>query len=449
MRRRTLSVTTDEATHNATMNFNSKKSKENYFLWFYVVSIFALLPLYYYSHVSAPIVSSRKHQQIIIVDGGSSGTRVIKYKKQQLATSTSIQSHQCELFDAVTIPETLKKFNLPISSWSSNDSTATEFWNFMSSINDESEVSSYITNNSSILSNRKFEQHSPIFVECTAGMRMLTKKEQEQARVEFTESSPHSTDNIQFECPIDGKIEALNAWISMNFEALCCSTTENYEITEKFEEFENTPHETMGIVEFGGSSAQIAFEIDSSLLDDAMRQNIQDIYEIECPIQSNDSKLKNSKLVFAQSLLGGGINHAFTNNGSMPLELTVNALSLLINSHTNFVPMGGGFKKWLNLTSGDYRRQGENILQQIGSQVISPSMLFARLEIDCCHGKEESKTCFHCRFMTKVMKYWGFDKSYPKILLPHGLNKHSWVHGSAVAKFNNINFHSFLDHVNS
>lgn len=160
------------------------------------------------------------------------------------------------------------------------------------------------------------EKHSetPVFVLATAGMRMLEVSQQNHILGEVCTLLQQKTNFYvpncaQFVQLIDGETEGLYGWIGLNY------------LMGQFENYTEKEHESIGFMDMGGASTQIAF-VPSS---DQIEKHRDDLSSI---ILRNVNGQNQEWSVFVETWLGFGANQA----RQRYLEQLIN-LSL-INSRT-------------------------------------------------------------------------------------------------------------------
>lgn len=144
-------------------------------------------------------------------------------------------------------------------------------------------------------------QDTPIFVLATAGMRLLPKSEQKRILTEtcslLKKNSPFlirdCEDHVQI---IDGEVEGIYGWLGLNY---LMGQLNDYQPLSK-----DLIHESIGFMDMGGASTQIAF-VPSSIEDiDKHREDISTV------TIRNINGLTQNWDVFVETWLGFGANEA-------------------------------------------------------------------------------------------------------------------------------------------
>ena len=140
-----------------------------------------------------------------------------------------------------------------------------------------------------------YHQDTHVYLMATAGMRMLKEEDQEKILLDIKSNVPLRTpfkvltDNVEV---ISGKREGIYAWISIN-AFLGKLGTNNY----------NQPEETVGVIDMGGGSIQIAFEMGET--DKAPTDVMESVY---LGVSDTDSSL--TFRLYVATYLGLGANSA-------------------------------------------------------------------------------------------------------------------------------------------
>lgn len=158
------------------------------------------------------------------------------------------------------------------------------------------------------------EKHreTPLYVLCTAGMRMLTKRLQTSV-LEQVQKAIHKYSNFQFYPShaevISGMTEGLYFWMGLNY-ALGNLHQPHHTISDTSTQSSthpNTPKQidrlpTVGVIDMGGASMQIAFEVDK----DHMKYDPKQIMEIN--LGCDEHKSEHEYKVFIDTFLHKGGN---------------------------------------------------------------------------------------------------------------------------------------------
>ncbi|EGV60025.1 hypothetical protein CANTEDRAFT_126815 [Yamadazyma tenuis ATCC 10573] len=155
------------------------------------------------------------------------------------------------------------------------------------------------------------QSETPIFVLATAGMRLLTPKDQKkllsQTCLELKKNSKfvihNCGDHIQI---IDGETEGIYGWVGLNY---LMNQLENYD-------GKDAAHESIGFMDMGGASTQIAFV--PSYAED-IKEHREDISRVTL---RNVNGLTQEWNVFVETWLGFGANQARKRYLSQLVELS-------------------------------------------------------------------------------------------------------------------------------
>lgn len=140
---------------------------------------------------------------------------------------------------------------------------------------------------------------TPIFIQATAGMRMLSTKKKDRILKKLCESIKRSTGFFLEDCPsqiqvIDGETEGLYGWLGLNY------------LFGHFNDYDTSKssHFTFGFMDMGGASTQIAFAPSIPGEVEKHRNDITTVYlkSVNGEVQKWD--------VFVSTWLGFGANEA-------------------------------------------------------------------------------------------------------------------------------------------
>lgn len=158
----------------------------------------------------------------------------------------------------------------------------------------------------------KSQHHrTPIFLHSTAGMRLLDLKDQ---RVILDTICDYLTRNSDFylpECPnhvnvIDGDVEGLYGWLAVNYLQGSMDHPEEHQ--------HGKGHTTYGLLDMGGASTQVVFQPNSTEIEEH-KNNLFRINLYELPTKMDNSYQKPEPLeynVYSDSFLGFGMYQAHT-----------------------------------------------------------------------------------------------------------------------------------------
>lgn len=140
---------------------------------------------------------------------------------------------------------------------------------------------------------------TPVFVQATAGMRLLPEKKRNKILENVCNGLRHSTDFLLTNCDsqvqvIDGETEGIYGWIGLNY------------LLGHFNEYDplTDEHFTFGFMDMGGASTQIAFSPSDS---DEIAKHKDDITKVTLRSINGDIQEWD---VFVSTWLGFGANEA-------------------------------------------------------------------------------------------------------------------------------------------
>ena len=223
----------------------------------------------------------------IVIDAGSSGSRIHIYKWQN---SIATQNND-ELLHSV--PQIIQedgwtfKTTPGLSTYENNPEEA-----FTKHIKPLIEFAQKIIPKEKIMS-------TPVFIQATAGMRLLPLPKQEKIMGDLCKGLKQSTNFLVENCDtqiqvIDGETEGLYGWLGLNY------------LTGHFNNYDTSSEEyfTLGFMDMGGASTQIAFAPSDKEQVKKHRDDISTIYlkSLNGDVQKWD--------VFVSTWLGFGANQA-------------------------------------------------------------------------------------------------------------------------------------------
>lgn len=181
----------------------------------------------------------------IVIDSGSSGSRLHIFKWINPA-SIDTKQHKAEEIQSVPKIEQSKdwifKSNPGLSSYEHKTNKAFS-----------EHIKPLLKKAEKIIPSDKIK-NTPVFVQATAGMRLLPKKNRNAILKDVCNGIKSSTNFLMEDCDvqvqiIDGETEGIYGWLGLNY---LLGHFNNYNEDEK-------DHFTMGFMDMGGASAQIAF----------------------------------------------------------------------------------------------------------------------------------------------------------------------------------------------
>ena len=245
----------------------------------------------------------------IVIDAGSSGSRLHIFKWTDPSTFDALK-HEAEQLKSVPKIEQSKDWTFKVSPGLSSyeHKTHKAFSHHIHPLLKEAEK---------IIPANKFRD-TPVFIQATAGMRLIPEKKRNAILHDICSNIQKSTKFKMVDCAsqvqiIDGETEGIYGWIGLNY---LLGNFDNYSMYSK-------EHFTMGFMDMGGASAQIAFVPSDKEGISHYKSDISTVYlrSMNGDIQEWD--------VFVSTWLGFGANQARTRY----LAQLVNALPENTNSY--------------------------------------------------------------------------------------------------------------------
>ncbi|KAI5949903.1 YND1 [Candida jiufengensis] len=227
----------------------------------------------------------------IVIDSGSSGSRIQIYK--WIDPKTQLKSSDLEILKSppkiTQEKEWTKKISPGISTYNTNKKIK-QIWS-----NHYSELMRFAEKIIPV------EKHSetPVFVLSTAGMRLLPKNTQSKILSETCSSIRENTNFLLPNCDdfvqiIDGSTEGIYGWLGLNY---LMGQFKNYDTKQ-------ANHESIGFMDMGGASTQIAF-VPSS--EEQIKKHNNDLSKV---LLRNIDGQTQTWDVFVATWLGFGANEA-------------------------------------------------------------------------------------------------------------------------------------------
>ncbi|KAM9324826.1 ectonucleoside triphosphate diphosphohydrolase 7 [Gastrophryne carolinensis] len=241
----------------------------------------------------------------IVVDCGSSGSRVFVYfwpphngNPHDLLDIKQMRDHSSKPI--------VKKIKPGISTMAQTPEKASDYINPLLSF-----AASYIP--------RLKHKETPLYILCTAGMRVLPESQQAAIIQDLVRDVPHEFDFLFSEAHVEvisGKQEGVYAWISINFVlgrfdhvvdgddalvAVTIGTKEDAIIRKR----------TVGILDMGGGSLQIAYEVPKTMTfpsaehEEVAKQMLAE-FNLGCDLQHTEHVYR----VYVTTFMGFGGNFA-------------------------------------------------------------------------------------------------------------------------------------------
>uniref|UniRef100_A0A5K3EUY5 Apyrase n=1 Tax=Mesocestoides corti TaxID=53468 RepID=A0A5K3EUY5_MESCO len=207
------------------------------FFVLYLLLTFIYTPSVAYVADSHRASSQAAYRYAIIVDAGSSGSRLFVYCIPLIESTTRSLPSVTLCTDDKGEPLT-KKVNPGLSSFSSDPSSSGVYISSLVSI-----AAKHIP--------KKYHSVTPIYILATAGMRLLSESQQSDIWNAVREAIKNDFD-FKFEeswmQTVSGYYEALYGWITVNY---------------LLDNFVDPPKPSVGMLDMGGASMQIAYEVPS------------------------------------------------------------------------------------------------------------------------------------------------------------------------------------------
>ncbi|SCU89039.1 LADA_0E13366g1_1 [Lachancea dasiensis] len=239
----------------------------------------------------SPAASTPAEKFGVVIDAGSSGSRAYVYRWLD-SQGVSAQASSRDKYSVPKIhldKEWSQKSSPGLSSFAKNPESA-----YSSHIRPLLEFAEQIIPKEHVSS-------TPVFVQATAGMRLLPKKKRNAILNNLCTDLAHSSNFLLEDCSsqiqvIDGETEGLYGWIGLNY------------LMGNFDKFNSSElsHSSSGFMDMGGASAQIAF-VPSSLQE--VQKHDDDMSTITLRSVNGESQ---TWRVFVSTWLGFGANQART-----------------------------------------------------------------------------------------------------------------------------------------
>lgn len=235
----------------------------------------------------------------IIIDAGSTGSRLFLYEWTSRSDNEIITIHPVKDENGNPI---VKKVSPGLSSFADRPEAAPEY------------IMPLLSYASNYLPNDKHKE-TPVSIFATAGMRLLSIEKQDNIMNALREKLPMLTElqilahNIKV---ITGKWEGIYSWIAVNY-MLGHFNNSNSEINLQSELVTTTTEQvprskTAGMVDMGGASAQIAFELplDRMTIEERQQNGNENMELINLGCRDDDKRFLYR--IFVTTFLGFGVN---------------------------------------------------------------------------------------------------------------------------------------------
>lgn len=262
-------------------------------------------------------------------------------------------------------------------------------------------------------------KNTPIFVQATAGMRLLKPKKQLEILNNVCSGIQKSTDFLLTDCAsqiqvIDGETEGIYGWLSLNY------------LSGYFNDYDSTQsrHFTYGFMDMGGASAQIAFEPSDK---NEITKHREDIAKINLKSINGDTQEWN---VFVSTWLGFGANQA----RQRYLAQLVNALPENTNSYddddfktrTVYDPcIPKGYKYKFEFKDTDFTAVGKGDFEQCRKSIYPLLLKNMPCYDEPClfNGVHTPKINFGIDKFVGVSEYWYIPNDIFKLGGPYDYDK--------------------------
>lgn len=263
----------------------------------------------------------------------------------------------------------------------------------------------------------KSQHHrTPIFLHSTAGMRLLDLKDQQIILDTICDYLTRNSDFYLPECPnhvnvIDGDVEGLYGWLAVNYLQGSMDHPEEHQ--------HGKGHTTYGLLDMGGASTQVVFQPNSTEIEEH-KNNLFRINLYELPTKKDNSYLPPAPLeydVYSDSFLGFGMFQAHTRY----LKMLTDAFAKEHNVEPKFlsmpvpdpcVPKGYTYSATLDevsfdlIGSSDFQGCLKAIFSVISDKDYAPKVGNAN-----CHELSESSAVSSC-LLNDLIPAFDFDVNH-------------------------------------
>lgn len=275
-------------------------------------------------------IPDSKYKYGIVVDSGSSGSRMQIYKwpePEYVRKHTDDEAILKSPPQVTQEPDWTKKIKPGISTYNTKTN---KIWT--------EHFKELIEFAEGIIPKEKYSD-TPIFVLATAGMRLLSKSDQEKVLKQTCLELKKNSEFLINDCEehvqvIDGEVEGLYGWLGLNY---LMGQMNTYEA--------NVNHESIGFMDMGGASTQIAFVPSST---EEIDKHKDDIARVTL---RNINGLTQEWNVFVETWLGFGANQARQRYLSQLVNISKINSNLGTNLNDPCMPIG---------TEIEYEYEGQN-----------------------------------------------------------------------------------------
>ncbi|KAJ8096874.1 nucleoside phosphatase family-domain-containing protein [Lipomyces tetrasporus] len=230
-----------------------------------------------------PSIQTKVTSYGIVIDAGSSGSRVQIYSWPSTFTSKS----------------TLPKVGKGGDHWHKKVKPGISSYNTHIDDLAESHLEPLIDHAKTIIPPEKHAE-TPIFLYATAGMRLLSPGDQQKLLSRTCQYIVRQSNFLLTDCDahvkvIDGETEGLYGWLALNYMMGSLDSPDKHN--------HGKGHHTYGFLDMGGASAQVAFAPNST----EAEKHMDDLYSVRLRTQAGEPR---EFSVFVSTWLGYGANEA-------------------------------------------------------------------------------------------------------------------------------------------
>ncbi|CAF1068141.1 unnamed protein product [Rotaria magnacalcarata] len=246
----------------------------------------------------------------VVIDCGSSGSRLYIYIWPEHSGKTNELLQIKQLLDKEGIP-VVKKIEPGLSSMAKTPMNATEYLKSLLDFAAQSIPSVKHTD-------------TPLYILATAGLRFLTPRQQKQLLEDLFNDIVRDykflIEKTHFQV-ISGELEGIYSWIAINYVLgrFQNDISESKSKTDDHRKLNSQGRQsTVGVLDMGGASAQIAFEVSNSV--PAVGQEVA---EFSLGYDQHQEMFKYK--IYVTTFLGYGVNKAFENYIDRIISIALNA----------------------------------------------------------------------------------------------------------------------------
>ncbi|EAZ63008.2 Yeast Nucleoside Diphosphatase [Scheffersomyces stipitis CBS 6054] len=229
----------------------------------------------------------------IVIDSGSSGSRIQVYRWEDPSKTQSMHKKDKALLTSPPKIERDKKWSMKISPGISSYGKSKNFKKIW-----PDHYAKLMKFAEEVIPQQSI-QDTPVYVLSTAGMRLLPEKVQKQILKETCSSIREHTKFVVEDCKdavqtIDGETEGIYGWLALNY---LMGQFNSYDTSKQL-------HESIGFMDMGGASTQIAFVPSSAAEIEAHNDDLSKV-----TLRNVDGTTQEWN-VFVETWLGFGANEA-------------------------------------------------------------------------------------------------------------------------------------------